>query len=97
MISENRGCEEAVRHRVGAVRHRVGAVRHRVGTVGYRVGAGSDMWRQLSGVVCDKTVFAPVMMYGSETWAMRKVARKNVDKPIKAFEIRLNISCSLHT
>ena len=63
MISENGGCIEEVRHRVAA---------------------GWGKWLEMSGIVCDRrmpimlkmavyeTVFRPVLMYGSETWALRK-------------------------
>ena len=71
MISENGGCEEEVRRRMGA---------------------GWGKWREMSGIVCDKRmsimlkaavyigpniVVVTVLMYGSETWAMRK-AEQNV-------------------
>ena len=69
MISENGGCEEEVRHRVRA---------------------GWGKWREISGLVCDKRmpimlktavyigpniVVGTVLMYGSETWALRKAVK----------------------
>ena len=63
VISEEGGCEQEVRQRIKA---------------------GWAKWRQVSGVILDKkvpmklrtkvykTVIRPVLLYGSETWAMRR-------------------------
>ena len=59
--------------------------------VSSRVGRGWQKWRSLTGVMCDKkmplklkgkvyrTVIRPVIMYGSETWAMRKEDEKMME------------------
>ena len=59
--------------------------------VNHRIQCGWNSWRRLSGVLCDrklsarlkgkvyKTAVRPAMMYGSETWAMKKVQEKKVD------------------
>ena len=63
VLSEGGGCEREVKERVKAA---------------------WSKWREVAGVVCDrrmprrlkikiyKTVIRPVLMYGSETWALRK-------------------------
>ena len=65
------GCEEEVRRRVGA---------------------GWGKWRDTSGIVCDKrmptvlkaavykTVIRPVLMYGSETWPLRRADKKLLER-----------------
>ena len=56
-----------------------------------RLSKGWQKWRSLTGVLCDKnmpiklkgkvhrTVVRPVMMYSSETWALRKKDENTLD------------------
>ena len=56
-----------------------------------RVQAGWKNWKKVSGVLCDKrvgiklkgkvhkTVVRPTMMYGAETWAIKKTQEKKLD------------------
>ncbi len=56
-----------------------------------RINKGWQKWRSLTGVMCDKkiplkvkgkvyrTVIRPVMMYGSETWAIKKTDEDAMD------------------
>ena len=57
-----------------------------------RIKAAWQKWREVAGVVCDKkmpnklkikiytTVIRPVMMYGSETWALRKREEQKLER-----------------
>ena len=56
-----------------------------------RTQAGWKNWKKVSGVLCDrrvgiklkgkvhKTVVRPAMMYGAETWAIKKTQEKKLD------------------
>lgn len=71
VIKEEGGCEIEVRERVRA---------------------GWAKWREVSGVVCDRrmprklkikiyeTVIRPVMLYGAETWALRKKEEEMMER-----------------
>ena len=57
----------------------------------HRIQAGWKNWKKVSGVLCDKrigvklkgkvhkTVVRPAMMYGAETWAVKKTQEKKLD------------------
>ena len=57
----------------------------------HRIQAGWKNWKKVSGVLCDrrigiklkgkvyKTVVRPAMMYGAETWAIKKTEEKRMD------------------
>ena len=57
----------------------------------HRIQAGWKNWKKVSGVLCDqrigvkmkgrvyKTVVRPAMMYGAETWAIKKTQEKKLD------------------
>ena len=57
----------------------------------HRIQAGWKNWKKVSGVLCDKrigiklkgkvhkTVVRPAMMYGAETWAIKKTEEKKLD------------------
>ena len=59
--------------------------------INHRIQAGWRAWRQASGVLCDrkisirlkgrfyKTVVRPAMLYGSETWAIKKAQEKRLE------------------
>ena len=59
--------------------------------LGSRIQSGWNAWRRLTGVLCDKKISArlkgkvyktavrPAMLYGSETWPMKRVHEKKVD------------------
>ena len=55
-----------------------------------RIHAGWKHWKGVSGILCDrrifesqgevyKTVVIPAMMYGAETWAVKKAQEKKFD------------------
>ena len=56
-----------------------------------RIQSGWNNWKRVSGILCDrrislivkgkvyKTVVRPGMMYGAETWAMKKAQEKKLD------------------
>ena len=62
-----------------------------VNEVNHRIQSGWNAWRRLTGVLCDKKISArlkgkvyktavrPAMLYGSETWPMKRVHEKKVD------------------
>ena len=57
----------------------------------HRIQAGWQNWKRVSGILCDrrislrvkgkvyKTVVRPAMMYGAETWAVKKAQEKKLD------------------
>ena len=57
----------------------------------HRIQSGSKNWKRVSGILCDrrirvrvkgkiyKTVARPAMMYGAETWAVKKAQEKKFD------------------
>ena len=57
----------------------------------HRIQSGWKNWKRISGILCDrrislrvkgkvyKTVVRPAMMYGSETWAVKKAHEKKLD------------------
>ena len=57
----------------------------------HRIQSGWKNWKRISGILCDrrislrvkgkvyKTVVRPAMMYGAETWAMKKAHEKKLD------------------
>ena len=57
----------------------------------HRIQAGWMNWKKVSGVLCDrrmgvklkgkvhKAVVRPAMMYGAETWAIKKTQEKKLD------------------
>ena len=57
----------------------------------HRIQSGWKNWNRVSGILCDrrislrvkgkvyKTVARPVMMYGAETWAVKKAQEKKLD------------------
>ncbi|KAI5746693.1 hypothetical protein M8J77_006372 [Diaphorina citri] len=59
--------------------------------IAHRINAAWMNWRKMSGVLCDrrmsvkmkgkihKTVVRPAMMYGAETWALKKVHEKRLE------------------
>ena len=56
----------------------------------HRIQTGWQNWKRVSGILCDrrislrvkgkvyKTVVRPAMMYGAETWAVKKAPREEV-------------------
>ena len=56
------------------------------------MGAGWGKWLEMPGIVCDRrmaimlkmavyeTVIRPVLMYGSETWALRKAEQDLLER-----------------
>uniref|UniRef100_A0A8D9A964 Endonuclease-reverse transcriptase n=1 Tax=Cacopsylla melanoneura TaxID=428564 RepID=A0A8D9A964_9HEMI len=59
--------------------------------IAHRVAAAWMNWKRMTGVLCDKrmnlkmkgkvykTVVRPAMMYGAETWAMKKIHEKRLE------------------
>ena len=57
----------------------------------HRIQSGWNNWKRVSGILCDrrislrvkgklyKTVVRPAMMYGAETWAVKKAQEKQLD------------------
>ena len=57
----------------------------------YRIQSGWKNWKRVSGILCDrrinvrvkgkvyKTVVRPAMMYGADTWAVKKAQEKKLD------------------
>ena len=57
-----------------------------------RIQSGWKNWKRISGILCDrrislrvkgklyKTVRRPAMMYGAETWAVKKAQEKKFDR-----------------
>ena len=57
----------------------------------HRIQSGWKNWKRISGILCDrrislrvkgkvyKTVVRPAMMYGAETWAVKKAHEKKLD------------------
>ena len=57
----------------------------------HRIQSGLKKWKRVSGILCDrrislrvngkvyKTVLRPAMMYGAETWAVKKAQEKKLD------------------
>ena len=57
----------------------------------HRIQSGWKNWKRVSGILCDrrislrvkgkvyKTVVRPAMMYGAETWAVKKAQEKKLD------------------
>ena len=57
----------------------------------HRIQSGWKNWKSVSGILCDriislrvegkvyKTVVRPAMIYGAETWAVKKVQEKKLD------------------
>ena len=57
----------------------------------HRIQSGWKNWKRVSGILCDrrisfrvkgkvyKTVVRPAMMYGAETWAVKKAHEKKLD------------------
>ena len=57
----------------------------------HRIQTGWQHWKRVSGILCDrrislrvkgkvyKTVVRPAMMYGAETWAVKKAQEKKLD------------------
>ena len=57
----------------------------------HRIQSGWQNWKRVSGILCDrrislrvkgkvyKTVVRPAMMYGAETWAVKKAQEKKLD------------------
>ena len=56
----------------------------------HRIESGWKNWKRVSGILCDrriglsqgevyKTVVRPAMMYGAETWAVKKAQENKLD------------------
>ena len=68
----------------------------------HRIQSGWKNWKRVSGILCDrrislrvkgkvyKTVVRPVMMYGAETWAVKKAKKLDVaEKKLDVAEMRM--------
>ena len=88
VISESGGCEKDVEERIKA---------------------GWSKWREVSGIVCDrrmprrlkikiyKTVVRPVIVYGAETWALRKKEERKLERTeMKMIRWAMGISLREH-